>query len=486
MILRAGGARPRVAIVGAGITGLGAAHRLAPSCEVVLYEAGTVAGGHAHSVDVVLEGMTHPVDVGFLVFNHRTYPRLLALFDDLKVQTAPSNMSFAVSIGPHDLEWCGKDDLRAVFAQPSNLVRPRFWTMLLDMVRFNREATALARAPTEASRALTLDGLLREGKYSQALRDDYLLPMAGAIWSCPVETILGFPAVSFARFCDNHGLLQIFDRPQWYTVAGGSRQYVDAILKRLRALGSQVHLNSLVTRVNRSGNQVWVTAQTPDSGAETAPFDAVLMAAHAGQSLATLEHPSPAEARILGALRTQSNQAILHTDPALMPRRRRAWGAWNYLTRRGDHSLDAKSRSSGAQSTSASTSTPASASAPASVSVSYWLQELQPLPFKQPLFVSLNPLSEPAPSSVLGRFTFAHPVFDLEALAAQEELPTIQGKNGVWFAGAWAGYGFHEDGLRAGQEAADSILAQLRGQANKAGESNEFSEAREVTEALVA
>ena len=482
MILSAGGARPRVAIVGAGITGLGAAHRLAPRCEVVLYDAADVAGGHAHSVDVTLEGVTHPVDVGFLVFNHRTYPRLLALFDDLKVKTAPSNMSFAVSIGPNDLEWCGKDDLRAVFAQPANLVRPRFWTMLFDMLRFNREATALARTPSEASRALTLEDLLRRGNYSQALRDDYLLPMAGAIWSCPVETILGFPAVSFARFCDNHGLLQIFDRPQWYTVAGGSRRYVDAIVKRLHTQGGQVHLNSRVTRVSRTGNQVWVTAHTKGSGAEAAPFDAVLMASHAGQSLATLELPTPAESRILGALRTQSNQAVLHTDPALMPRRRRAWGAWNYLTHRGEHSYGGKPGSKGA----------ASASASASVSVSYWLQELQPLPFKQPLFVSLNPLTEPAPSSVLGRFDFAHPVFDLEALAAQEALSTIQGKNRVWFAGAWAAYGFHEDGLKAGQEAADAILAQLRRQGHETSEASETSEANEsnranqVTEALVA
>ena len=479
MILRAGGRKPRVAIVGSGITGLGAAHRLAPSCEVVVYEATNVAGGHAHSVDVTLEGVTHPVDVGFLVFNHRTYPRLLALFDDLKVQTAPSNMSFAVSIGPDELEWCGKDDLRAVFAQPGNLVRPRFWTMLLDMVRFNREATALARAPTEASKDLTLEDLLRHGNYSQALRDDYLLPMAGAIWSCPVETILGFPAVSFARFCDNHGLLQIFDRPQWYTVAGGSRHYVEAILRRVRAQGGQVQLNSRVIQVSRSGDQVWITSQTRDSGAETAPFDAVLMASHAGQSLATLEHPTSAETRILGALRTQPNQAILHTDPALMPRRRRAWGAWNYLTHRGDHRPDAKPPSKGARTASSPSGSP-------SVSVSYWLQELQPLPFKQPLFVSLNPLTEPAPSSVLGRFDFAHPVFDLEALAAQEALPTIQGQNRVWFAGAWAGYGFHEDGLRAGQEAADAILAQLRGQGHAPGESGGSDGAREVPEALVA
>ena len=474
MILRADRARPRVAIVGAGITGLGAAHRLAPSCEVVLYDAADVAGGHAHSVDVTLKGITHPVDVGFLVFNHRTYPRLLALFDDLKVKTAPSNMSFAVSIGPDDLEWCGKDDLRAVFAQPANLVRPRFWTMLFDMLRFNREATALARAPAAASRALTLEDLLRRGNYSQALRDDYLLPMAGAIWSCPVETILGFPAVSFARFCDNHGLLQIFDRPQWYTVAGGSRQYVDAVLKRLRAQGGQVHLTSRVTRVSRAENKVWITAQTKASGAEAEAFDAVLMASHAGQSLATLEHPTPAESRILGALRTQSNRAILHTDPALMPRRRRAWGAWNYLTHRGQHSRDAKPGSKGA------------ASAHASVSVSYWLQELQPLPFKQPLFVSLNPLTEPVPSSVLGRFDFAHPVFDLEALAAQEALPTIQGKNRIWFAGAWAAYGFHEDGLRAGQEAADAILAQLGRQDQENSASYGAERVRQVPEALVA
>ena len=465
MILRGGVGRPRVAIVGAGIAGLGAAHRLAPTCDVVLFEATAVAGGHAHSVDVTLDGITYPVDVGFLVFNHRTYPRLLALFDDLKVKTALSNMSFAVSIGPHDLEWCGKDDLRALFAQPRNLLRPRFWGMLRDMLRFNREATALARSPSAQTSTVTLGDLLRDGGYGQALRDDYLLPMAGAIWSCPIETMLGFPAVSFARFCDNHGLLQVFDRPQWYTVAGGSRQYVDAVLKRLHERGGTLRLNRPVTRVHRAGGQVWVTAEASDGGHPPEPFDAVLMASHAGQSLAVLENPSSAETRILSALRTQSNQAVLHTDAALMPKRRRAWGAWNYLTRRG-----------GATQPS---------SIPASVSVSYWLQELQPLPFERPLFVSLNPLTEPQASSVLRRFEFAHPVFDLEAMAAQTQLHQIQGHGGVWFAGAWAGYGFHEDGLRAGEKAADAMLATLHAQRDLAGDV-QSDEADESVEALLA
>jgi len=480
---RPGPRRARVAVIGSGVAGLGAAYRLAPHCEVVLYEAAARAGGHAHSVQVTLDGVSHAVDVGFLVFNHRTYPRLRALFAELDVETAAADMSFAVSIGPHAFEWCGKDDLRAVFAQPRNALRPRFWRMLFDLVRFNDAATRLARSPgpqalgdfaphrsaagaAGATRtdpkdpsALTLAEFLDAGRYSSAFREDYLLPMAGAIWSCPLQTMLAFPALSFARFCDNHGLLQLRDRPQWFTVAGGSERYVNALLTRLRAHGASVHLGCAVHQVQRQGGRLWLRGDaTKGPLAQAQAFDAVVLATHAPQALALLEQPSNAEQRVLGALRTQPNQAYLHTDRRLMPRRERAWGAWNYLAR-GPELASRPTLSAGPQRPST-----------APVSVSYWLQALQPLPFKRPLFVSLNPLTAPDPACVLGEFEFAHPVYDLAALEAQQNLSEIQGAAGVWFAGAWTGYGFHEDGLRAGEQAAAAILAQFATREPQAGE----------------
>ena len=424
-----GNRRPQVAVIGAGISGLGAAYRLAQTCDVSVFEAATVAGGHAHTVDVRLGPHCHPVDVGFLVYNHRTYPRLMALFRELRVATVPSNMTFSVSIGPQDFEWCG-NDLGALFAQPSNALRPRFWRMLADMLRFNREATALARASTSSENTQTLGDFLRQGRYSEALRDDYLLPMAGAIWSCPVEMMLAFPVVRFARFCDNHGLLQIHDRPQWFTVANGSRKYVDAIVQHLRESGATIQLGCPVNRIDRTATGVEVHA-----AGQAQCFDAVVLASHAGQALAMLSQPLANARRLLGDLRTQANRAVLHTDTRLMPKRRRAWAAWNYLATRGNGSR--------------------------SVAVTYWLQRLQPLPFEQPLFLTLNPIAEPDRATVIQEFSFAHPIFDHAAIAAQQRLASIQGEDGIWFAGAWAGDGFHEDGLRAGEMAAQAILAQF-------------------------
>ena len=416
----------RIAVIGAGISGLSAALRLSQDHEVTLYEAASVPGGHTNTVDVTLDGCTHPVDTGFLVYNHRTYPELVRLFEELQVPTTPSEMSFSVSLGPHRFEWCGSS-LSSVFAQPANAVSPRFWRMLADIVRFNREAGALA-VESQAGAVATLDeplgAWLRRRRYSDAFRDAYLLPMAAAIWSCPMKTMLGFPLGSFVRFFHNHGLLQVQDRPQWYTVLGGGREYVRRIVARL----DDVRTGTPVTRVTRDGAGVQV-----QSAAGTERFDHAVFATHSPQTLAILADADAEERALLGSVTYQPNRAWLHTDTALMPRRRSAWAAWNYLGN-GDPAAP-------------------------EVSVTYWLNRLQPLPFATDVLVSLNPLSEPAPERTIAVFDYEHPVFDRAAVAAQKRLGAIQGRRGTWFAGAWTGYGFHEDGLRSGLDVAARIGA---------------------------
>lgn len=407
--------RKRIAVVGAGIAGLSAAWLLAKSHDVVLYEAGDYPGGHTNTVDVTLEGQTYPVDTGFLVFNHRTYPNLVALFELLGVETAASEMSFSVSVGDASrpgLEWSGCS-LATVFAQKRNLVSPRFWGMLRDILRFNREATALARSGD--ARGRTLARFLEEGRYGQAFREGYLLPMIGAIWSCPTKTMLAFPAATLARFCDNHGLLQIENRPQWYTVKGGGREYV----KKLAAGIPGLRLAQAVRAVRTLTAGIEVAT---DAGAER--YDAVVLACHSDQSLRLLDRADADVRALLAAVRYQPNRAVLHTDTALLPRDKKAWAAWNYLA---DHEgTDQRP-----------------------VGVSYLMNRLQPLPFRQPVVVSLNPPREPDPASVIAEFDYDHPVFDLGAIAAQQRLAAVQGRHGLWFCGAWSGYGFHEDGLKS-------------------------------------
>ena len=415
----------KIAVVGSGIAGLACAHALARThrLPVTLYEAADYLGGHSHTVDVAVDGLTHPVDTGFLVFNHRTYPRLLRLFAELDVPTAKSEMSFSVSLGGV-LEWSGTS-LASVFAQPANLLRPRFIGMLRDILRFNRAAGSAAQGEDSG---IALGEYLDAHGYGRAFRDWYLLPMAGAIWSCPTRTMLAYPFVTFARFCFNHGLLQVSDRPQWYTVAGGSREYVRRIAARL----DDVRLQSPVLRVRRT--TAGVLLRTP-TGEER--FDRVVLACHSDQALAMIDAPTAAEQAVLGAVRYQPNVAWLHTDLALMPKRRRVWAAWNYLSSAPDSSGDSAHP----------------------VAVSYLLNKLQPLPFRTPVVLTLNPAKPPDAARVLAKFDYAHPVFDAAAIAAQGRLPDIQGADRLWFAGAWAGYGFHEDGLKAGLAAADQVAA---------------------------
>lgn len=421
----------RIAIVGSGISGLSAAHHLQGHAQITLLEAGDYFGGHTHTVDVCLptaQGLqTHGVDTGFLVFNERTYPGLIALFETLGVATAKSDMSFSVQVPQRNgrtLAWNGAT-LNSVFAQRSNLLNPRFLWMLRDVLRFNTLATALAERNQDHELAQPLAQFLTAHGFGRSFRDWYLLPMLGCIWSCPTDQMLQFPVATMIRFCHNHGLIQVNHRPQWHTVRGGARHYVEKIVAHI----PDKRLNTPVLQVVRDAQGV--TLHTPD-GSEH--FDQVILATHADQSLAMLAQPSAAEQAILGAVRYHPNRAVLHTDTSVMPREKLAWAAWNY--ERAAHDSIESTR----------------------VCLHYWLNRLQPLPFTQDVLVSLNPVRDISPAHVLGTYDYAHPVFDLAALHAQTQMPTLQGQQRTWYAGAWMHYGFHEDGFTAGRQAAQGVL----------------------------
>ena len=432
----------RVAVVGSGISGLAAAHALAPVAQVTLFESASRFGGHSHTVDVTLDGITHGVDTGFLVFNHRTYPNLVRLFEELGVDTAPSEMSFSVQVPQSNLEWSGCN-LDTVFAQRRNLLSPRFLGMLRDVLRFNRLATGLAQRGADAD----IDGELAEPigdfldrhGFGPRFRDWYFLPMIGCIWSCPTDQMLRFPIATLIRFCHNHGLIQVSNRPQWHTVRGGSRHYVDKLLRGI----PDARLNSPVRRVRRlpPGDGRSGVMLATDQGEER--FDDVVLACHSDQSLALLADALPVERAVLSAIRYHPNHAVLHTDAAVLPKAQRAWAAWNY----------ARAVSSGAEQ--------------AGVCLHYLINRLQPLPWKQPVVVSLNPDPErlPDPARVIARIDYSHPVFDLAATRAQQQLPSVQGTAGVWFCGAWTRYGFHEDGLMSALDVAKRLRQQWHGQA---------------------
>lgn len=426
----------KIAIVGSGISGLAVAHKLRGQADITLFEAGGHFGGHTHTVDVTLPTLqgevTHGVDTGFLVFNERTYPNLIALLAELRVATAPSEMSFSVQVPGarrgRTLEWSGSG-LPAVFAQRGNLVNPRFLGMLADLLRFNRLATRIAQANEEAALVQPLGDFLKAHRFGDAFRDWYFLPMLGCIWSCPIDQMLQFPVATMIRFCHNHGLLQVSRRPQWHTVVGGAKHYVEKIVARI----ADKRLNTPVRRIERDAAGVRVVT---DAGAER--FDQLVLATHSDQALALLADTTWEERVVLGAIRYQPNIAVLHTDASVLPRRRGTWAAWNY--ERAQHS--------GPES--------------ASVCLHYLINRLQPLPFSQPVLVSLNPRREIAARHVIGTYECEHPVFDLEAIRAQHRVAQLQGVHHTWYCGAWAGYGFHEDGLKSGLAVAEQLLAQLQ------------------------
>lgn len=402
-----------IAVVGSGISGLSAAWLLGKRHRVTLFEADGRIGGHSNTVDV--GGVA--VDTGFIVFNEATYPNLTAMLRHLGVASTPTEMSFAVSLqgGAHEYSGSG---LRGVFAQARNALRPRFWAMLRDLLRFYREAPGDLAALGDES----LDAYLTRTGYSAAFREDHLYPMAAAIWSSPALGIRDYPAASFIRFCRNHNLLQTGARPPWHTVQGGSRSYVEALL---RQFSGTVQSGTPVRRIVRDA--AGVTLET-DAGPQH--FDHVVIAAHADQALAMLAQPSPDECELLGTLAYSLNEAVLHSDPAQMPQRRKVWSAWNFLAGRD----------------------PA-----ASPAVTYWMNRLQHLETAVPMLVTLNPLTPPDPALVHWQGTYLHPVFDSAAIAAQHQLWSLQGRRNTWFCGAYFGAGFHEDGLQAGLAVAEQL-----------------------------
>jgi uncharacterized protein len=432
--------RLKLAIVGSGISGLAVAHTLKDHADITVFEAGDYFGGHTHTVDITLptpQGrVTHGVDTGFLVFNERTYPNLINLFAELNVETAPSDMSFSVKVpgalNGKTLEWSGTD-LNSVFAQRGNLINPRFWRMLLDVMRFNALCTRIAKEQREKELQQPLSDFLRTHQFSEPFRDWYFLPMLGCIWSCPTDQMLQFPVATMIRFCHNHGLIQVTNRPQWFSVVGGARNYVEKILAGVH----DKRLNTPVRLIERDAQGVRIIT---DGHAER--FDQVVIATHTDQALSMLREASGEERSLLGAIRYQDNRAVLHTDASVLPANPKTWAAWNY--ERAASSERESSR----------------------VCLHYLLNRLQRIPFAQPVVVSLNPLNDIDPSSIVGEYDYAHPVFDLGAIEAQKRLPLLQGQQHSWYAGAWTGYGFHEDGLKSGLQVGRALLKLIHEQAS--------------------
>jgi uncharacterized protein len=420
--------RPKVAVVGSGIAGLSAAWMLNTYCNVTVFESEIQAGGHSHTVNAGTAENPVWVDMGFIVFNEPCYPNLVALFDHLGVAHQLSDMSFGVSIDDGRLEYCSLG-MNGIFAQRRNLFRPRFLSLLLDIIRFYREAPK-----DEAARARTdyrLGDYLKDRNYGRAFIDDHLLPQAAAIWSTSAQQILDYPFRAFIAFFENHGLLKITDRILWRSVVGGAQAY----LKNLtRPFAHRIRTGSAITKVERKPNRVTLT----DQNGERHEFDQVIFATHADVTLKILgASATTAERETLGAFSYTSNEVVLHTDAALMPKRRAAWSSWNYLGTRN-------------------------ASSEQQLCVTYWMNLLQVLDTRDNYFVTLNPTREIDPAKVIKRTTFEHPLFDTGAIDAQSRLGSLQGQSRSWFCGAYFGSGFHEDGLQSGLAVAEAITGHRR------------------------
>ena len=407
----------RIAIVGSGISGLGAAWLLSQSHDVHLFENAERFGGHSNTVDAHINGQILPVDTGFIVYNTLNYPNLVGLFEALNVETQPTNMTFSVSLRSKKMEYEGS--LRGLFAQTSNLLKPRFWRMLLDLFRFYRTGLkALEDGPADES----LRAFVKRLKLSDAFLDDHLMPMGAAIWSCPKEAMLDFPARSFMQFMENHRLLDFTGRPTWRTVVGGSRNYVQKILS---TLGERAKTGCTISGIRRDGGGVVISVD----GEGDIYFDKVILAAHADESLSLLTDASETETDILSAFRFQPNRVLLHSDAELMPARRASWAAWNYMTEHKNGNL----------------------------CLTYWMNRLQNISEDTPLYVTMNPTTDPHADLLHQTLSYDHPIFDGPAIKAQAMLPQIQGQNGLYFIGAWTRYGFHEDGLRSAVAVAKSL-----------------------------
>lgn len=407
----------KVAVIGSGISGMSAAWFLSQRHDVTLFEKNAKLGGHTNSIEIEVNGEQTTVDTGFIVYNEPNYPLLKAMFKHLEVDTHPTDMSFAVSIDQGRLEYAG-NNLNTLFAQRKNLLSFRHWRMIKDILRFNKMAkTDLVRG---LNPDLSLGEYLTQNQFNETMQRDYLLPMAAAIWSCPTDTMLQFPAQSFLQFFANHGLLNVNDRPQWRTVKNGAHQYLNKIL----AFKSFQVIQHGITEVFTSSSNKGVRIVSADG--ESHQFDQVVFACHADQSYDLLKNQG---FELLKNFQYQPNQAWLHTDVNQMPRIRSAWASWNYLSGQDRQAKQA-------------------------VAVSYWMNQLQPLGIQTDVFVTLNPIVEPKAESVIQKIAYEHPVFDRAAMQAQSELGHLQGHKNCWFVGAYCGYGFHEDGLASSAELA--------------------------------
>jgi uncharacterized protein len=414
----------KIAVIGAGVSGLGTAWLLSRVHDVVIYERESRFGGHACTIDAPAAGGPQPVDVGFIVFNERNYPNLVALFDHLGVPTEESDMSFAVSLDDGRFEY--GSSFASYFAQRCNLARPSFLRMTHDILRFNRMAPCLLDRCEDLD--FTIGDFIDDAGLSDSFRDRYLLPMAACIWSTPLGRMLEYPAQTFVRFFSNHGLLTVGPQSRWRTVSGGSRAYVERITAPLRA---RARLATPASAIRRTPAGV----QVRDASGHGDCFDRVVLACHADQALALLEDADQYERTLLGRFAYSSNDVWLHGDETLMPRRRSVWSSWNYVA---SHRARSRARDD-------------------KVSVTYWMNHLQNLPGHTPLFVSVNPGRMPAPSITHARFTFEHPTYDAAAIRAQRELHRLQGMRDTYFCGGYCGYGFHEDALSAGLDVAEQL-----------------------------
>ncbi len=411
----------KIAVVGSGITGIGAAWAMKQKHDVTVYESEGRPGGHARTIDIDMGGHVHPVDTGFIVYNERNYPNLTNLFATLGTKTKDSDMSFSVTDPVSGIEYAGS--VGGVLAKKTNMLRPQMWSMLRGINEFRSEQARLTAG--QIPEGLSISEYLTWRGYPAAFASHYLLPLAAAVWSGTGNDVANMPAQSFLSFMKNHGLIRLNDRPQWRTVSGGSRRYVDRALAGV----DEVLLGRPVVAVERDSDSVTVV----DGRGERRTFDHIVMATHADASLRILgETATPAERDIVGSFRYATNRAVVHSDPRLMPRRRKAWASWNAI---GSVLPDAE--------------TP--------VTVTYWMNRLQALPESRQVFISLNPSMEPDPARVIDDVLFQHPQFDASSARGQANLGVIQGDNRTWFAGAYCGYGFHEDGLQAGL----TVAAQL-------------------------
>lgn len=416
-------ASKRIAVIGAGISGMAAAYLLSRDHAVTLYEAEPRLGGHARTVIAGKRG-DQPADTGFIVFNYATYPHLTKLFDDLDVPVTKSNMSFGVSIDGGRIEYA-LNGLDSILAQKRNLLRPAFLRMIRDILRFNEQALHIARDPS-----MTIGDLLDRLGTGPWFRDCYILPFSGAIWSTPTSEILDFPAQAMLRFFEHHGLLDPKKNHQWYTVRGGSIEYVRRLGARLDQQGVDMRLGAQVAGVRR----IATGAELRVEGGEWEGFDEVVFATHSDQALSLLSDATGVERTALSAVRYQENRAVLHADTALMPKRKKAWASWVYAEAKGPK--------------------------PDRIGVSYWMNSLQPIPMDDPMFVTLNPDRAIRDELIYDQVDFAHPVYDLAALAAQDTVRAINGQNSTWFCGAWMRNGFHEDGFASAVAVAEAMAAQ--------------------------